>query len=70
VRLADYLAEGRRILARPPRLPARPEAGDAATAPSGQTLDADAEALRWFPLPADILGTEPSRSTPEAPADR
>ena len=50
-RLADYLAEGRRILA-------------AATVPPGSTdghaadgspLDEDAESLRWFPLPHEVL---------------
>ena len=49
-RLADYLAEGRRILA----------AASAAGSPDGAALDgsamdADAESLRWFPLPHEVL---------------
>jgi selenocysteine lyase/cysteine desulfurase len=44
-RLADYLAEARGLLASPPPRPA-----------SGPPLDVDAdfEALRWFPLPEEI----------------
>lgn len=49
-RLADYLAEARAILASPPPLPA----ALAAAAASDPALDADFEALRWFPLPGEI----------------
>ncbi|HTS15679.1 MAG TPA: aminotransferase class V-fold PLP-dependent enzyme [Candidatus Sulfotelmatobacter sp.] len=48
-RLADYLAEGRRILAAGAGPAAVP--GDAAT---DAPLDADAESLRWFPLPHEV----------------
>lgn len=44
-RLADHLAEARRILASPPA-PASP--------PEPPELDADFETLRWFPLPHEI----------------
>jgi selenocysteine lyase/cysteine desulfurase len=46
-RLADYLVEGRRILARPVELPATPTVEDGAVGP-------DFEALRWFLLPEDV----------------
>jgi hypothetical protein len=44
-RLEDYLDEARRLLADPPR-PAVP--------PEPVVVDDDFEALRWFPLPAEI----------------
>ncbi len=44
-RLADYLDEGRRILADPPRPPAPP---------SRPEVDEDFEALRWFAWPDEI----------------
>jgi selenocysteine lyase/cysteine desulfurase len=53
-RLADYLAEARAILARPPR-----SLGEAATATPAATLPGtgpDFEALRWFLLPSDVAG--------------
>jgi len=50
-RLADYLAEGRRILA----AAAAPATSAAGLAADGPPLDADAEALRWFPLPHEVL---------------
>ena len=51
-RLADYLAEARRILADLPA-PAR--------TPEHLVVDADFETLRWFPLPDDVPA---SRETP------
>ena len=53
-RLADYLAEARAILARPPR-----SFGDAALPAPPATLPGagpDFEALRWFLLPSDVAG--------------
>jgi hypothetical protein len=41
-RLAEYLAEARRILANPP---------EPASAPEHLAVDPDFETLRWFPLP-------------------
>ncbi len=48
-RLAEYLAEARAILARPPR------SFDGAATPPVDT-GPDFEALRWFLLPADVAG--------------
>ena len=48
--LADYLAEGRRILASASAPgPLAGPSGD------GSTMDQDAESLRWFPLPHEVL---------------
>ena len=44
-RLADYLAEARRLFADPPA-PAVP--------PEAVVVDDDFESLRWFPLPDEI----------------
>ena len=46
-RLADYLAEARALLADPP-----PPIGP----PAAIVVDDDFEALRWFPLPDEIVG--------------
>jgi selenocysteine lyase/cysteine desulfurase len=46
-RLAEYLVEGREILARPVTAPSTPTVGDGAVGP-------DFEALRWFLLPEDV----------------
>lgn len=46
-RLAEYLEEGRAILARPPVLPDAPTLGDGEVGP-------DFESLRWFLLPEDV----------------
>jgi selenocysteine lyase/cysteine desulfurase len=46
-RLAEYLAEGRQILARPPRPLAAPSVAAGAVGP-------DFEELRWFLLPEDV----------------
>ncbi len=48
-RLADYLAEGRRILAS-----ASLAGPDDDQASEGSAMDADAESLRWFPLPHEV----------------
>ena len=46
--LAGYLAEARRH-------PRRPRAADGRQ-PERLVVDADFEALRWFPLPAEVAG--------------
>ncbi len=50
-RLADYLAEGRRILAAGSSGPPSQVGVDADETP----MDDDAESLRWFPLPHEVL---------------
>ena len=47
--LASYLAAGRRILASATASPADGQASE------GAALDADAESLRWFPLPHEVV---------------
>ncbi|HXX61647.1 MAG TPA: hypothetical protein VEI48_10200, partial [Candidatus Sulfotelmatobacter sp.] len=47
--LAAYLADGRRILAAATASPADRQASE------GAALDADAESLRWFPLPHEVV---------------
>jgi hypothetical protein len=44
-RLADYLSEAHAILASPPTNGWKPEDPE---------LDAEFEALRWFPLPSEV----------------
>jgi selenocysteine lyase/cysteine desulfurase len=53
-RLADYLAEARELLARPPHALDRPSIDPG-------TVGLDFEELRWFLLPEDVLAEDESR---------